>query len=127
MLYRVRLKTGNKTAESIRSQAQQDNWIGELSDNDIANVIDYNNYFDGLEVIVADAIGGTGYTLITWDKSVDEKVKEALYIMEQDEYFGSYLNDRTGFDKVWADGEYEAPGSIEFTADEVDILEQIGN
>ena len=126
MLYRVRLKTGNKTAESIRSQAQQDNWIGELSDNDIANVIAYNNYFDGLEVIVADAIGGTGYTLITWDKSVDEKVKEAIYIMEQDEYFGSYANDRAGFDKVWENGEYEAPGSIEFTADEVEILEQIG-
>ncbi|MBE5966216.1 MAG: hypothetical protein E7255_04545 [Lachnospiraceae bacterium] len=126
MFYKARLKTGNKTAESIRKQAKQDNWIGELSDKDIDNMIAYNNYFDGLEVIVAEAIGGTGYTLITWDKSADSNVKEALYIMEQDEYFGSYVNDRVGFDKVWGNGEYEPAGSIGFTVDEVEILEQIG-
>lgn len=125
MLYRAKLKTGNKTEKDIRMQAEKGNWFGELTDDDIANIISCNNYLDGLTVIVCNKIGDNDYTLISWEKESDPKVKEAIYLLEQDRYCGTYINNRVDFDTDWDKGEYEPSTSVSFDKDEVEILEKI--
>lgn len=125
MLYRAKLKTGNKTEKDIRMQAEKGNWFGELTDDDITNIISCNNYLDGLTVIVCSEISGNGYTLISWEKESEPKIKEALYLAEQDRYIGTYINNRVGFEADWDKGEYEPSTSIGFDKEEVEILEKI--
>jgi hypothetical protein len=122
MYYNAVLHTGNKTEEQIKEEAKNDNWIGNLKEEDIERMIKYYNHFDGAKVVVADQIGGTGYTMVLWENESDNQVKEALYLMEQDEYFGSYIEERELFDTDWENGEYESGGSISFKREDVEII-----
>jgi hypothetical protein len=126
--YEAILHTGNRTEESIRQQAKEENWIGSLKDKDIQNIINSGKHFDGCQVGVAKkTLRGDGFTLGFWREEDDSKIKEALWYLELDEYFGSYSEDeRVEFDDAWAAGEYEAGGSISFNLDEVEIIGVLG-
>lgn len=123
MFYRATLKTGNKSRESIKERYIQEDWIGELTDENIAAMIEYYDLLDGLNVIVADFDGD--YALVAWGKDAEEKIKDAFYIAEQDEYFGTYINDRERFETDWEKGEYYADSTISFGKEEVEIIKAL--
>lgn len=126
-LYEAILHTGNRTEESIRKQAKEENWIGKLEDKDIQNIINMGKYFDGCQVAVADGLSGEdNYSLAFWNPKDDEKVKEAFYLMEQDDFFGCYVDDRERFDTAWESEQYEPGGTTHFSKDEVEIIGLLG-
>lgn len=117
-----------KTEKEVRELAKKENWVGHLSDEDINDMVAYNKEFDGAEVYITDAISDNGYNLVGWDKEdslIDNKVKEAIYIMEQDRMFGNYRNDREEFENVWQTGEYESDAMIGFSNEDVEIIETV--
>lgn len=85
-------------------------------------MIECGKHFDGCQVALADEFTGDGYVLGFWNEKDNPKIKEAFYLMEQDEFFGCYVDDRDGFDKAWDAGEYEPEGSAHFEKSEVEII-----
>lgn len=124
-VFKAVLHTAGKIKESILEQAKKDNWIEDITDTDIENIIKYYDLFDGSMVNVAESFDSSGYTLLGWEKESEEKVKEAIYIMEQDEVFGIYKDDREGFEKIWDSGDYYPDASITFAKDDVEIIERV--
>lgn len=67
------------------------------------------------------------YNMVGWDEldsETDSRVKEAMYIMEQDPVFGTYYNDRERFEADWQKGKYEPGAGISFEASDVVILKE---
>lgn len=120
--YEAILHTGSRSRENILQQAKEEKWIGPLSEYDISNMIESGKCFDGARVTVIEDTFGSGYSLIFWNPEDDEKIKNAFYYMEQDPFFGTYINDREGFEATWAAGEYEPGACIGFSKDEVEII-----
>lgn len=126
-LFEAILHTGNRTRENIKEQSKRENWIGQLKEEDINNILESGKHFDGVRVAVMESFySKEQYALGFWNPEDDEKVKEAIYLLEQDEYFGTYVNDREGFDTVWAAGEYEPIGTLNFDKEEVEIIGPLG-
>ncbi|QHI73798.1 hypothetical protein [Aminipila terrae] len=126
MFYEAILKTGNKTSEQLREKALQESWIGELTNKDVKEMMEYYNTLDGLKVIVGEAVFGEGYTLIAWGDEADEKIKEAFYLMEQDGYFGAYIDDRERFERDWESKDYDNNAGMNFDKDDVEIISALG-
>lgn len=123
-VYKAILHT-SKTEDEIRELAKKENWMGDLTQEDINNIVAYNKELDGLEVFLIDNLRNDGYFLMGWDEvnaTIDGKIKEAFYLMEQDRYFGNYLNERERFEKVWQAGEYETDAMIGFSKEDVEII-----
>lgn len=116
------------TPDKVKELSVAEKWVGKVTEEDINNMVKYSECFDGLEVILAPQIGGDGYALISWseDENSKSKVKEAFWYLEQDPVFGTYCNDREGFNKVWDADEYSSDAMVVFKKDEVEILETIG-
>lgn len=119
--FKAVLHTAGKTKENILDQVKKE----DITDTDIENIIKYYDLFDGSMVNVAESLDSSGYTLLGWEKESEEKVKEAIYIMEQDEMFGIYKDNREGFEKIWYSGDYYPDASITFDKDDVEIIEQV--
>lgn len=122
--YEAVLHTGNRTPESIREQAAREHWIGMLTEEDIQREIQIGNHLEGVRAVVIER--EEKYSFCFWSSEDDAKVKEAIYLMEQDPIFGVY-DDRESFDTVWAAGEYCPGGGIGFCKEEVEITGPIGS
>ena len=81
--------------------------------------------WDGVHVTVSNLVPGE-YSVVGWPPEEDEKVKNAIYLMEQDPVFGMYADDRERFDADWAAGEWEPSGSIVFSPAMVEIIGELG-
>lgn len=117
--YKAILHTGGKTPDQIRKHDSQD-----YTNEEAAQIIAYMDAWDGLEVFLVDSYDSEGYTFIGNTEAVDDKVKEAIWLMEQDPLFGCYIDAREEFDEVWAAGEYEPFGCIGFEREDVEIIEE---
>lgn len=125
--YEAILRTGNRTEESVRQQAIKENWVGKTTDKEIKEIIESGNYFDGCQVAVGiDNFDKEKYALVFWNPKDDSKIQDAMYIMEQDELFGCYIDNKEEFDDLWAAGEYEPSGTICFSKAEVEIIGELG-
>lgn len=119
--YNAKLKTGNKTDEQIKSTFDV-----EVSQKEIEFYRKAYDLIDGLEIIVANSLLVDTYmTLVAWDENDLDIWRDFVYYVEQDPYFGTYVNDRGGFVKDWESGEYEPSGSIYFAHDDLEILKQL--
>ena len=112
---RAILKTGGRTLEQIAGGSIRDPQQMNLSVEDAQIVKNYLDAWDGVHVFLND----DGY-LIGWDGDFYNvaKAKEALYLMHQDPVFGLYVDDREGFEKDWAEGEFQPDAGIMFRPDE---------
>lgn len=125
-MFKAILKTAGKTPEDIKKM--YDGSVGpEPSEEEIQGYIDVYNKLDGLEVVVYDRghLGVADYGLYVWQKEDDERIRELFYQAEQDPYFGTYVNERDEFIKDWEAEEYEFGPSPTFSADDVEIIEEI--
>lgn len=121
-LYKVVLQTGGKTPEQIKTEFDD----FKISEPKIQLWISAYNLLDGLEVMVRDSFyPDEEYTLLSWKPEDDKTFMEFIYLLEQDGTFGNYVDDRETFLEDWENGEYSPDGSICFSKNELEILEQI--
>jgi hypothetical protein len=120
--YRAKLKTAGKTPEEIRAA-----YDGPTPDDtEVASWVKVYNDLDGMEVMVMNSlVSGENYCIAAWDKKDDEKMMEFHYLAEQDPFFGSYIDEREEFIKDWKAEEYEPAGSLVFSKDDVQIIEEL--
>ena len=118
-LYKAILRTGNKTDEQLRAKLSGKPLAGELE-----WALKSYDAWNELECVVRlDADGE--YALYDVAEGGMPQYKEAMYIMEQHPMFGTYRDDRVGFDRDWAANEYYPDSSVVFGADEVEIIEEV--
>ena len=119
------LHTAGKTDEEILKQS------GLISPEEIPKVRKIIEAWDGIEVIVDATLiineQIRQYALIGWDEQdceIDGRIKEVIYLMEQDPMFGTYVDDRERFELDWAEKRYEPAGGIVFEPEDIEILEE---
>ncbi|HBG0292566.1 TPA: hypothetical protein KPF65_002749 [Clostridioides difficile] len=117
-IYKVKLKT-KRTLEQVKNQSVD----FEYSEEGLKNTLKYYNLIDGLEVIVVKF--KDEYSLAGCDEKDIEKIRDAYYILEQDEYFGCYINEYERFKKDWENGECGGEIGMVFSDDEVEIIEKL--
>jgi hypothetical protein len=120
-LYKAKLHTGGKTPEQIKSDFDGP----EPNEKEIQNWIKAYDLIAGIEVAVMKSRSGSGYCLVSWQKKDDEKIRDFIYQVEQDEMFGTYVNEREEFIKDWDSGEYSPAGSLVFNSEDVEIIEEL--
>ena len=84
----------------------------------------YMAAWDGVHVTVSNFVPGE-YSVVGWPPEEEEKVKNAIYCMEQDRVFGMYIDDPEGFTKDWEAGTWEPSGSVVFPPAMVEILGEL--
>lgn len=112
------LRCGNKTDAEIRKLSDF-----PLTDDEVALIKATYDAWDGLECLVRRSFDGGFALLANTNPEQQDKVIEAMYLMEQDAVFGSYINDREGFERDLASGEYQPSGGWTFGAGDVELLE----
>lgn len=118
-LYKGILHTADFTEEMAKAEDQN------YSDEEIKIITDYMQAWDGAHVTLSNLLPEE-YSVVGWPPEEDEKVKNAIYLMEQDPVFGMYVDDRERFDADWAAGEWEPSGSIVFSPAMVEIIGELG-
>lgn len=118
-LYKGILHTADFTEEMAKAEDQN------YSEEEIKIITDYMQAWDGAHVTLSNLLPEE-YSVVGWPPEEDEKVKNAIYLMEQDPVFGMYADDRERFDADWAAGEWEPSGSIVFSPAMVEIIGELG-
>ena len=112
-LYKGILHTADFTEEMAKAEDQN------YSEEEIKIITDYMQAWDGTHVTLSNLLPEE-YSVVGWPPEEDEKVKNAIYLMEQDP------DDRERFDADWAAGEWEPSGSIVFSPAMVEIIGELG-
>jgi len=121
-LYKAKLHTGEKTREQIVKQFQTG---PKPTEKEIADAMKFYKMLDGAEVIVTDSITAGEYHLASWTDAENARMKEAIYLLEQDAMCGTYIDQRAEFDADWESGEYSPDGMVAFDAADVEIIEAL--
>lgn len=122
-ILKVKLTTANKTDDQIKEK-----YDTEVSQNEIENFKAAFNLVDGLEIGVMPSQFEEGSYVVTgWHENDDHIMREFVYYMEQDPYFGSYVDDREAFLEDWNNNEYEPAGSLSFEEEDIKVLEDENN
>lgn len=95
------------------------------SEEEIKIITDYMQAWDGVHITLSHLLPEE-YSVVGWPPEEDEKVRNAIYLMEQDPVFGMYVNDRERFDADWAASTWEPSGSIVFSPAMVEIIGELG-
>ena len=117
-LYRAILHTDGFTVDE--KEAAEKN----LTEEELKVITDYMAAWDGVKVTVSALVVGE-FSVVGWPPEEEEKVKNAIYCMEQDRVFGMYIDDPEGFAKDWEEGTWEPSGSIVFPPGMVEILGEL--
>ena len=119
-VYKAILHCANKTDDEIRAQCD-----GTISAAELQLVKAAYDAWDGMECLVTPHPDGHGYIYGgRTNEAQADKEKNAIYLMEQDDMFGTYINKLEEFDEDWEAGDYIADGSWFFSEKEVELLEE---
>ncbi|WP_342471619.1 hypothetical protein MHH70_12445 [Metasolibacillus sp. FSL H7-0170] len=119
-LYRLRFKTAHKTADDVKKEYSFD----PPSPERLGQIAEAYRNLDGIEVIgAAWEHSPESYSLYDWSDNADEKMKEFIYMQEQDEFFGNYIGQRGRFETDWVRGAYEPSGAMHFDKADFEIVE----
>lgn len=115
-----RLHTGGKSIAELRERYKGQG----LTYRELETVKKSLDLFDGVTLHLSqwEYDGGTDYHVLSWEKSVDEQVKEATYWAEQTNPFPRYLNNRAVFEADWEAGEYDPGCPFIFWPEDVEEL-----
>ena len=121
-LFKLQFKTAGKTLEDVKAIYEDYHPSTEVLEQMVAAY----RALDGTEVIGAVwEYSPNGYSLYGWNDEDDEKFKEFIYLIEQDELFGSYLDCREEFDADWKNGEYESQAALHFDKSDFEVIEKL--
>ncbi|MFD2628808.1 hypothetical protein [Oceanobacillus kapialis] len=116
---KVKLTTANKTDDQIKAR-----YDAEISQKEIENFKTAFDLVDGLEIgVIPSQFDEGSYVVVGWHKDNDHIMRDFVYHMEQDPYFGSYVDDREAFLEDWNNNEYEPAGSLSFEKEDIEVLE----
>lgn len=104
----------------------REEWKGQgFTGRDFKNMQKADQYFNGLELLLSSWSYDhhSCWHLYSWEKSIDERVKLAMYHAEQYSPFPAYRDDFEGFCGDWEAGRYEPGGVYTFSHDQVEVLE----
>ncbi len=121
------LRTAGKTREQLKEQVVDPETI---TDAELDNLQRYYDLLDGARVLLMSSYMGKDgtYGLVDWHPDDDAKIKEATWLIEQDEWYGTYINQRDEFDRDWDAGHYSPDGIPTFRGSEVEeIVEEVRN
>lgn len=119
-MYKAKFTTGDKTVEEIK-----ENFSGPISNKEAAEWKEVFELISGAEVIVTNSFTRERYSIIGWPEESEEKIKELIYLAEQDMYFGTYQNEREQFMKDWAAGTYEPAGSLALDEEDIEVIKEL--
>lgn len=120
-IYKAKLKTAGKTFDEVIAT-----YCGmKPSREEVENQIRGFNLVDGLVVAVLGPTIGGGYALAGWETEDDDKIRDFMYLAEQDPFFGTYIDEREKFLEDWDAEDYEPEGSLSFSAEDVEILDEL--
>lgn len=124
-LYEATFKTAGKTIEEIKGD--YDGGIGQApSEEEIQDWIKAYDTINGIKVVVMKSpLDDDGYSLVSYDKSDDWKIRDFTYQTEQDSFFGTYIDEREEFLKDWEAGDYTPMGSWVFKQTDVEISREL--
>lgn len=119
-IYKAKLTTKNNNDDQIKARFS----VG-ISQKEINNFRNALSSVDGLVISVAPSLFSEGsYVVAGWKNEDDHIMRDFIYAMEQDPYFGTYIDDREEFLKDWNNNEYEPMGAFSFEKDDVELLEE---
>lgn len=118
-IYRATLHTGGKTREQVKQQFDT-----PATEKEIDETLEYYNKLDGATVFVTEGLFKS-YDLISWPEEESKRMKEAIYLVEQDSMFGTYIDQREEFDADWEAGNYSPSGILTFDKADVEIIAEI--
>lgn len=95
-----------------------------IDDKEVSGVRKFYEKLDGIELYLSlwDYDNHEDYHLSGWAEDVDEMVKEAFWIYEQE--FG-FCKNKSDFKSIWEAGEYDCGVSIIFNLNNAEVLEVI--
>lgn len=96
----------------------------EYTEEELKIITDYMKAWDGVQVTVSNLLPGE-YSVVGWPPEEEEKIKDAIYLMEQDPVFGMYIDEPERFLADWEAGTWEPSGSIIFSPAMVEILGEL--
>ncbi len=79
----------------------------------------------GIEMDFASADNGKTFCIANYKDEDREKIKKFFYTMEQDEMFGTYINEWDRFNEDWDADKYEPEGCIVFSRQDIKNLEKV--
>ncbi|MFL0507105.1 hypothetical protein ACH0B5_15295 [Ureibacillus sp. 179-F W5.1 NHS] len=125
-LFKAKFTTTGKTIEQLK--AEYTDFLP--SDEKLQALLEAYQNLDGVEVIVYERrfVGEENYGVFAWDesdKSIDDKIRDFIYQAEQDDMFGSYIDDREEFLADWESGNYSPSGSLVFEKSDIEIIEEL--
>lgn len=120
-IFKVVLKTAGKTEEELFNQYEGPKPSKKFI-KDMKNAYDS---LEGLKILVMKSFASDGYIAIAWEEEDDHLIRDFIYQAEQDEYFGTYVDERNEFLKDWKTGDYSPMGSLSFSAEEIEIIEEM--
>lgn len=119
-IFKVVLKTAGKTEEELLNQYEGP----KSSDQFIKEMKKAYDSLDGLEILAMKSFVSDGYIVIAWEEDDDPLIRDFIYQAEQDEYYGTYVDEREEFLKDWKTGDYSPMGSLSFSEKEIEIIEE---
>ncbi|OAB36997.1 hypothetical protein PMSD_09985 [Paenibacillus macquariensis subsp. defensor] len=121
-LYKLRFITASKSADEIKANYDPVPPSAEI----LEMMAEAFRNLNGTEVVGAVwDYSPHSYSLYGWADVDDEKFKELIYSIEQDEMFGSYPDSREEFDTDWRSGEYEPSAALHFDKSDFEVIEKL--
>lgn len=121
-IYKLRFNTASKSADEIKANYDP----APPSDEVLEKMAEaFRNLHDTEVVGAAWPYSPDSYSLYGWHGEDDEKFKELIYWIEQDSFFGGYIDDRDRFDTDWENGEYEPVTAMHFDKSDFIVIEKI--
>ncbi|WP_052087964.1 hypothetical protein [Paenibacillus wynnii] len=121
-IYKLRFNTASKNADEIKANYDPSPPSTEV----LEKMAEAFRNLNDTEVIGAVwPYSPHSYSLYAWDDKDDEKFKELIYWIEQDDFFGSYIDDRNRFDADWKNGDYEPAAALHFDKSDFIVIEKI--
>jgi hypothetical protein len=120
-IFKAVLKTAGKKVEELFNQYEGP----KPNKKFIMDMKKAYESIDGLKILVMKSFISDGYIAIAWEEEDDHLIRDFIYQAEQDEYFGTYVDERDEFLKDWKTGDYSPMGSLSFSSEEIEIIEEM--
>lgn len=124
--FKAKFATAGKALEQLKESYTD----APGTDEQLHHLLEAYHNLNGVEAVVYERnlIGSNNYVVFAWNrdnKSVDEKIRDFHYQMEQDGMFGQYVGERDEFLADWESGFYSPACLFSFKKTDIEIIEEL--